>query len=135
MSKELKIELVKDNLENFKKVYCDYNNLITLYTDNYEKLFDDVQMIINKRDQDSYESVTHDMWYYLWVTSKKTISDSDKNSILDYLEMIFEVYEENQYTSEDYDEDEDMTWEDKYEYDVNQRKQEYKRIVDLISKL
>ena len=71
---KIKLEIVKDNLEHFLNVYEDYHFRkfeIDLNMKSNElnmkliDLFDEVQRIINKRDQDSYEKVSYELGYYL----------------------------------------------------------------------
>jgi len=140
MSNKLKLELMEYWLLDVAKEvlpdhYPDYK--IPDIEDEQAVIdcFDTLDQISNKIDMDGYGMLAFDMWYYFWVTTKKWISDSGKKSILDYLEMIRQVYEENQYWIEDYDNDEDMTSEEKYKYDVNQRNEDYNKIVNLINKL
>lgn len=101
-------------------------------------VFDELQSICNKRDMDNYDLLNYGMWCYLWMTSKKWLSDSEKNELKDYIKELRYVYEENQYEEEDYDDDKGELWmtaENKYQYDKSQRELEYNKIMILVDKI
>ena len=145
MSNKLKLELMEDLSSLAKGVIKDFYPDYFMWKEidkesdtQMIELFDLLKTINDKRDTNNYETLAYDMWYYTWATTKKWISDSDKESLLDYIDQLEKVYEDNQYKPEDYDDDEIMWWlnsDEKYDQDRDQRKAEYNRIVNLINKI
>ena len=85
MSNKLKLELMKDWLLDAARNiipdwYQDYNIEDIDIEDESEVIdcFDTLHNIIhNKSDDEPYTSAYYDMWYYLGITTKKSMKDSD----------------------------------------------------------